>query len=45
MFPADILETGVVVCGGNEIQRRTQGVACGVWQLVEVLEGAVSKAE
>ncbi|MFN0129007.1 MAG: ATP-binding protein [Verrucomicrobiales bacterium] len=40
---ADILETGVVVYGGEEIQRRTQGVACGVWQLAAVMKEAVAK--
>ncbi|MBX3733835.1 MAG: ATP-binding protein [Verrucomicrobiae bacterium] len=43
-WSADILDAGMVVYGGNEIQRRTEGVACGVWQLAKVLEEAVANA-
>lgn len=30
--------SGVVVYGGDEIQRRTHGTACGIWNLTEVLD-------
>ncbi|MCH7224774.1 ATP-binding protein [Haloferula sp. A504] len=33
----DFLPTGVVIYGGDEIQRRSSGTACGLWQLDEVL--------
>lgn len=28
---------GVVVYGGNEIQRRTRGTVCGIWDLPTIL--------
>lgn len=34
---ADFLDSGVVVYGGGEIQRRSAGTACGLWQLETVI--------
>lgn len=33
---------GLVVYGGETVQRRTQGTACGAWQLNEVLTGMLA---
>jgi hypothetical protein len=40
---ADIMEQGVVVYGGDEIQRRTAGTACGVWQMAGVFDKTESQ--
>jgi len=37
---ADFMDKGVVVHGGGEIQRRTTGIACGLWQLAAILDEA-----
>jgi hypothetical protein len=34
------MDRGVVVHGGAESQRRTSGIACGLWQLAAILDEA-----
>jgi len=36
---ADFIDHGVVVYGGGDLQRRTAGTACGIWQLAGVFDG------
>ena len=33
-----VLQPGLVVYGGDEIQQRTSGVACGIWDMARVLD-------
>jgi predicted AAA+ superfamily ATPase len=40
----EIVPSGVVVYGGTEVQHRTRGTACGVWQLAKILERATADA-
>ena len=35
---ADFIQRGIVVFGGSEIQRRTLGIAGGIWQLAKMLD-------
>jgi predicted AAA+ superfamily ATPase len=35
----EIESKGIVIYGGNDIQRRTAGTACGIWQMREEIRG------
>jgi uncharacterized protein len=32
------MDTCLVVYGGDEIQRRTSGAACGLWQMADIID-------